>query len=110
MSDKHNIMQNIISLHNMIISQHNYHANTLGIEKMNRLINEINEVGYIEGVGIKGIEGRYFLIDGESWQHACRNLEMKIFPSFVMWEESDFYAFLESVLQTSHQDKSIHKQ
>ena len=41
------------------------------------------------------IKGRYFLIDGVSWEDACHKLGESIEPSFVAWEESKFFEFLE---------------
>jgi ParB-like chromosome segregation protein Spo0J len=104
MSNENNAIQHIISLHNLILSQHQRNGKANGVERMNRLIKEINEVGYIEGLGIEGIQGRYLLIDGKSWEQACRDLTEKVVPSYVMWEETDFLSFLKSLI--ANQDKN----
>lgn len=101
MSNNNNTIQNIISLHNLILSQHRHGEKDVGVEKMNQLLKEINEIGFIEGLGVEGIKGRYLLIEGRSWEHACRNMHDVITPSFVMWEETEFMTFLKSLITST---------
>ena len=96
MSNNNNVFEKIISLHNMIISQRTKHINTEGTEKLNMFVSSLKSVGLIEGMALNGSKGRYFLIDGASWDNACHRLGESIAPSFVAWEESKFFEFLKS--------------
>ena len=96
MSDNNNVFEKIISLHNMMISQRTRHINSDGIEKLNTFVSSLKSVGLIEGMALNGSKGRYFLIDGASWEDACHRLGESIIPSFVAWEESKFFEFLKS--------------
>jgi hypothetical protein len=66
---------------------------------LHSLIENIKGVGMVQGPALEHGDGRYFLIDGVSWQQACEELKHTITPNFIMWEETDFFAFLESLLQ-----------
>ena len=96
MSDNNNVFEKIISLHDMIISQRAKHLNAEGIEKLNMFVSNLKSVGLIEGMTLNSSKGRYFLIDGVSWEDACHKLGESIEPSFVAWEESKFFEFLKS--------------
>ena len=96
MSSNNNVFEKIISLHNMIISQRTKHINADGIEKLNIFVSSLKSVGLIEGMALNGSKGRYFLIDGASWEEACHRLGESIAPSFIAWEESKFFEFLKS--------------
>ncbi len=95
MSDEKNPVKNIISLHNTIMSQQK-NLNPEGIEKLNRFVSDLKSVGLIEGMALNGKKGRYFLIDGRSWKNACRRLGESTEPSFIAWNETDFFDFLKS--------------
>ena len=96
MSNNRNVIQNIISLHNMIISQRKKHVNSDGIKQLNMFVSDLKSVGLVEGMALNGTEGRYFLIDGLSWENACHRLGRLVVPSFIAWEESKFFDFLKS--------------
>ena len=96
MSDKKNVIQNIVSLQNTILSQRKKHVNSEGIEKLNRFVSDLKSVGLIEGMALNGRKGRYFLIDGHSWQTACQRLGEPAEPNFIAWDETDFFEFLKS--------------
>ena len=105
MYDKENIMQRILSLDQLIISQQKKNRNQTGLKRLQNLIDIIKGVGMVQGVGIDKENERYFLIDGASWQRACEELHQAITPNFIMWEESDFFLFLESLIQSSDKHK-----
>lgn len=110
MSDNNNVIQNIISLHNMIISQRTKHINSEGIKKLNMFVSNLKSVGLIEGMALNGSKGRYFLIDGASWENACHRLGESVAPSFIAWEESKFFEFLKSRfmgIEKTNADKKI---
>ena len=99
-NNKNIIMEKILSLDQLIISQQKKNAPAL--KKFDKLIQNIRGVGLIEGIEYNGKnEGRYFLIDGASWQKACQELHQTIIPNFIMWEEADFFSFLESLIKKS---------
>ena len=96
MSNNRNVIQNIISLHNMIMLQRKKHINSEGIERLNKFVSDLKGVGLIEGMALNGRKGRYFLIDGHSWENACHRLGRSVAPSLIAWEEADFFEFLKS--------------
>ena len=96
MSDSKNVIQNIISLHNTILSHRKNHINSDGIEQLNKFVSDLKSVGLIEGMALNGRKGRYFLIDGPSWKNACQRLGESAEPSFIAWDETDFFEFLKS--------------
>ena len=104
MSNKKNVIQNIISLHNMIMLQRKKNLNSKGIERLNKFVSDLKGIGLIEGMALNGRKGRYFLIDGHSWKNACHRLGKTAAPSFIAWEEADFFEFLKSQFMT--QDKA----
>ena len=104
MSNKENVIQNIISLHNMIMLQRKKNMNSKGIERLNEFVSDLKGIGLIGGMALNGRKGRYFLIDGNSWNNACHRLGKTATPSFIAWEEADFFEFLKSQFMT--QDKS----
>lgn len=99
MFDKENVMGKILSLDQLIISQQKGSRNSTGLRRLHRLIENIKGVGMIQGSVLNHGNGRYFLIDGASWQRACEELKSTITPNFIMWEETDFFTFLESLLK-----------
>ena len=106
MYDKENVMNRILSLDQLIISQQKKNPNQTGLKRLQSLIGIIKGVGMVQGTGINEESERYFLIDGASWQRACEELHQAITPNFIMWEESDFFLFLESLLQSSNKHKT----
>ena len=80
----------------MIMSQRRKHVNSEGIERLNKFVSDIKGVGLIEGMTLNGRKGRYFLIDGHSWENACRRLERPVAATFIAWDEADFFEFLKS--------------
>jgi hypothetical protein len=84
-------------------------VNTTGIEKLNMFVANLKSVGLIEGMALNGSEGRYFLIDGVSWEKACHRLGESIAPSFIVWEESSFFEFLKSRFITRAKFNQIKK-
>ena len=110
MSNNNIIMQKILSLDRLLISQQKKNHDSPALKKLNKLIQNIKGVGLIEGTAFNGgDEERYFLIDGASWQKACQEIHQTIIPNFIMWEESDFFTFLESLLQGSNKRKTVSK-
>ena len=69
-------------------------------QRLIRLMSEIKSVGCIEKMAINGGQGTYLVIDGQSWQDACRDLGVSTAPSFVMWEETAFFSFIQSQLMS----------
>ena len=92
------IMKKILVIQRRLVSQKPKRGRCPGLERVNQLMSNIRGVGLIEEMKINGSEGRYLIIDGRSWQRACRGLKMSTAPSFIMWEESEFLSFLESDL------------
>ena len=109
MFDKEKVMNRILSLDQLIISQQKGSRNSTGLKRLHSLIENIKGVGMVQGPALDHGNGRYFLIDGVSWQRACEELKYTITPNFIMWEESDFFTFLESLLQGSNKRKTVSK-
>lgn len=78
------------------MSQQARTRNPEGIEKLNRFVTDLKSVGLIEGISLNGRVGRYFLIEGQSWNKACCRLGETAEPSFIAWHENDFFDFLKS--------------
>ena len=110
MSNNDIIMQKILSLDRLIISQQKKNRDSPALKELNKLIHNIKGVGLIEGTAFNGgNEERYFLIDGASWQKACQEIHQTIIPNFIMWEEKEFFSFLEYLITNSEKTKSIAK-
>ena len=109
MFDKENVMGKILSLDQLIISQQKGSRNSTGLRRLHSLIENIKGVGMIQGPALDHGNGRYFLIDGASWQRACEELRSTITPNFIMWEETDFFTFLESLLKRPEKKNTISK-
>ena len=107
MFDKEKVMNRILSLDQLIISMQKGSRNSTGLKRLHSLIENIKGVGMVQGPALDHGDGRYFLIDGASWQRACEELKHTITPNFIMWEETDFFAFLESLLQGPEKRKTI---
>ena len=109
MFDKEKVMNRILSLDQLIISQQKGSRNSTGLKRLHSLIKNIKGVGMVQGPALDHGDGRYFLIDGTSGQQACEELKRTITPNFIMWEETDFFAFLESLLQGQDDRKTNSK-
>ena len=109
MYDKENVMSRILSLDQLIISQQKRNRNCIGLKRLHSLIENIRGIGMVQGAVLDHGDGRYFLIDGASWQRACAELKNTITPNFIMWEETDFFAFLESLLREADKQETISK-
>ena len=110
MSKNGNIIQDIVTLHNMIVSQRKKQMNPEGLKQLNMFVSDLKSVGLIEGIALNGGKGRYFLFDGHSWNSACHRLGRSATPNFVAWEEADFFEFLKSqfvALGKSQADKKL---
>ncbi len=107
MFNKENVMNKILTLDQLIISQQKEGHTPMGLKRLHTLIKNIKGVGMVQGPVLDHGNGRYFLIDGASWQQACKELKYTITPNFIMWEETDFFAFLESLLQVPANQKNI---
>jgi len=86
--------------------QRKRNVNSKGIERLNKFVSNLKGIGLIEGVALNGRKGRYFLIDGHSWNNACRRLGGSAAPSFIAWEETDFFEFLKSQFMTRDKTKA----
>ncbi|MHC4144283.1 MAG: ParB/RepB/Spo0J family partition protein [Planctomycetota bacterium] len=109
MYDKEDVISRMLSLDQLIISQQKRSRNSAGLKRLHSLIENIKGVGMVQGATLDPDDGRYFLIDGASWQQACKELKHAITPNFIMWEETDFFAFLESLLRDSDKQKATSK-
>ena len=109
MFNKEKVMNKILTLDQLIVSQQKEGQTTTGLKRLHTLINNIKGVGMVQGPVLDHGHGRYFLIDGASWQQACKELKYMITPNFIMWEETDFFVFLESLLQEPANQKTISK-
>ncbi|MFC1762990.1 hypothetical protein ACFL6U_13035 [Planctomycetota bacterium] len=96
MSKYNSVTQSITSLHKLILSQREKRINPDGIKQLNAFIAELKNIGLVDGIELNGEKGRYFLIDGLSWQTACQHLGHSVAPSLIAWEESEFFEFLKS--------------
>jgi hypothetical protein len=109
MYDKESVMQKILSLDQLIVSQQKRNRKSIGLRRLRSLVKNIKGVGMVQGASLNHDNERYFLIDGASWQRACEELKHTITPNFIMWEETDFFVFLESLLQGSDRQKNSSK-
>ena len=94
MSDVDDVMENIESLHDLIVRQHKSKKNQAQIKRFNAFMSNLKGIGMIEGANFNGHKGRYLLIEGPSWFRACKLLQHNGTPNFVIWEENDFFSFL----------------
>jgi hypothetical protein len=100
MFENEEVMQRILSIDQMISSQQK-NGNPMALNLLHNLIETIKNVGMVQGTGLGDNHGRYFLIDGVSWQKACGELKQPITPNFIMWEETEFFSFLESLVRNT---------
>ncbi|TET34902.1 MAG: hypothetical protein E3J72_12260 [Planctomycetota bacterium] len=109
MSKKNPVMERVLALHNLLMSQKPKNGSSPGLERLNKLMSTIKRIGLIEKMMISGGNGRYLIIDGPSWENACRNLGVVKAPSFVMWEEMEFLSFLQSLITLPRNKKKSSK-
>jgi len=74
MSKRGSATQSITSLHKLILSQRKKRGNSESIKQLNAFVAELKNVGLVDGIERNGEKGRYFLIDGLSWEAACQRL------------------------------------
>ena len=96
MSKRNSVTESITSIHKLILSQRAKTSNSKDIMRLNAFVSDLKNVGLVEGIELNGEKGRYFLIDGLSWQTACQKLGRSVAPSLIAWEESEFFEFLKS--------------
>ncbi len=93
------VVDSILSLHQHIGSLHKKFGNDALLKKIDDFMLSLHTVGLMDGVSINGKKGRYFLIDAKSWLEASRKLGIEAAPDFIVWEESEFFSFLDSLLK-----------
>jgi len=97
MSNKDNVMEKILSISNQLVSLKKKFGNAASTERLNKFLSSIQSVGTIDKIEINGNQGRYFIIEGHSWENACRALKLFATPGFIMCEESELFSFLETL-------------
>lgn len=98
MSFEPTIIDRILSLHQHIITLHRNFGDDRVLKKIDDFMLGLQNVGLLEGIEVNGKKGRYFLIDGKSWNEARKKIKIEADPNFVIWEESEFFSFLDSLL------------
>ena len=99
MSHKQTVIDSILSLQQHIIMLHRDFGDHAVLKKVEDFMLKLDTVGMLDSININGKEGRYFLIDAKSWIQASREMDIDVVPDFVVWEESEFYSFLEHLLE-----------
>lgn len=89
-------MAGVLALQDVLVSQKPRRGTSRGLERLNRMMSSIKRVGCVENMPLNGTEGTYLIIEGRSWEDACRDLGLAVAPTFVMWEEMEFLSFLRS--------------
>lgn len=102
MSHKQKIVDSILSLQQHIITLHQSCGDNELLKKLDDFMSGLRTVGLLDDININGKEGRYFLIDAKSWLEASKKIGTKAVPSFIIWEESEFFTFLGSLLESSN--------
>ncbi|MHC5056954.1 MAG: hypothetical protein ACYTKD_19915 [Planctomycetota bacterium] len=96
MSSKEAVMAKVLALQDLLVSQSPRPGKSRGLERLNRMMSSIKRVGCVENMPLNGTSGTYLIIEGRSWEVACRDLGLAAAPTFVMWEEMEFLSFLRS--------------
>lgn len=109
MTPNHTVIDSILSLHQHIILLHRKYADQELLNKLDDFMLSLQTVGLLDGIHIHGKEGRYFLIEATSWKEVTQRLRINAVPNFVLWEESEFFTFLDSLLKPleSHDNKIL---
>jgi len=107
----HSVLKAILTLHEHIVARQTECSDPGLIKRIDDFVSELKNVGFVEGLEIGGIRGRYFMIDGNSWCRANRKLKGTAIPNYVIWEETDFFSYLDSLLTVLSKSKknSNHK-
>lgn len=92
------VLNAILSLHDHMLAKQEECSDPGLIKRIDDFMSELKNVGMVEGLEIGGMRGRYFMIDGNSWCRANRKLKVTAVPNFVIWEETDFFSYLDSLL------------
>jgi hypothetical protein len=95
-SRKKAVMAGVLALQDLLVSRKPGRGASRGLERLNRMMSNIKRVGCVEEIPLNGTKGTYLIIEGRSWEDACRNLGLDAAPTFVMWEETEFLSFLRS--------------
>ncbi len=98
MSHSNRVLKAILSLHEHMEAKLSECEDPGLIKQIDDFMSELKNVGFVEGLEIAGIRGRYFMIDGSSWCRANRKLKGTAVPNFVIWEETEFFSYLDSLL------------
>lgn len=98
MSPSNRVLKMILSLHDHLVEKQAECEDQSIIKQIDDFMSELKNVGFVEGLEIAGVRGRYFMIDGSSWCRANRKLKGTAVPNFVIWEETDFFSYLDSLL------------
>lgn len=99
-------MKAILTLHENMLDMQKKCLDPNVIKHVDEFMSELKGIGLVEGLEISGFRGRYFLIDGNSWGRACRKLHANPVPNFVIWEEADFFNYLNSLLTVLSKSKA----
>jgi hypothetical protein len=102
------VLKAILSLHEHMLAKQTESSDMGLIKRVDDFMSELSNVGIVEGLEIGGIRGRYFMIDGNSWYRANRKLKGTAVPNFVIWEETDFFSYLDSLLTVLSKSKKNH--
>lgn len=109
MSSNSRVFKSILTLHEHIVAKQAECSDPSLIKRIDDFMSELKNIGLVEGLEIGGIHGRYFMIDGSSWCRANQKLKGTAVPNYVIWEETDFFSYLDSlltVLSKSKKDKN----
>ena len=99
------VLKSILTLHEHIVAKQAECSDPALIRRIDDFMSELKNVGLVEGLEIGGIRGRYFMIDGSSWCRANRKLKGTAVPNYVIWEETDFFSYLDSLLTVLSKSK-----
>jgi hypothetical protein len=101
MSNKSVVLGKILSMDKIILSQEQKKHDSSALKKLNKAFELLRNIGLIEGIQMEGRDKRYFLIDGTTWRRACNELNQPSTPNFILWEEADFFTFIENIVRDS---------
>ena len=105
MSANKKVLKSIISWHEHMVAEAEECSDPGLLKKIEDFMSELKTIGIVDGLEIGGIQGRYFMIEGKSWFHANRKLKSTAIPNFVIWEETDFFQYLDSLLTVLSKSK-----
>jgi len=106
MSPNSRVLNAIFKLHEHIIAKQTECSDPGLIKRIDDFMSELKNIGLVEGLEIGGIRGRYFMIDGNSWCRANRKIKGTAVPNYVIWEETDFFSYLDSLLTVLSKSKN----